>query len=393
MISVEEAKKRVFESVEKTQAEKILLKDALNYYLAEDVYAPIDVPLFTQSAMDGYAFKFSDVNLPLKIVDLIPAGDTRKIVIDKGEAVRIFTGSKVPESCDTVVMQELTDIEDEMLLVKDAGLKLGGNVRKKGYQIKSGEIALTKGSQLNAAAIGFLSSLGITEVYVSNKPKVAIIATGSELVKPGMSLLEGQIYESNSSMLSAALDNMGIESRVIVVKDDIIATKSRIKELLFEADMLILSGGISVGDYDFVKEALETNGVKEIFYKIKQKPGKPLYFGKQNEKLVFALPGNPAASLSCFYIYVYPAIKLLLGANHPELRLFSLPINQDYIKKEGRAQFLKARINQESVSIMEGQESDALQSFAEADGLVYVSAEVEKLHKGTLVEVYILPNK
>lgn len=392
MISVEEAKNLVLIRVDKQPKMFLSIKNALNFFLAEDIFAPICIPLFNQSAMDGYAFKFQDLNRKLTIIDTVPAGDERVIEVKNGEAVRIFTGSKVPDSCDTVVMQELTIVELNQLLVKDAGLKLGGNVRKKGNQINKGDLALTKGTKINPATIGFLATLGITEVEVYSLPKVCIIATGSELVKLGGSLKEGQIFESNTHMLSAAFEQMGITPIIHVVKDDRIETEQLIKETIEKFDFLIISGGISVGDYDFVKESLINNQVKEVFYKVNQKPGKPLFFGKKEGKSVFALPGNPAAALNCFYMYVLPAINISLGSKSPFLPIIKLPLDSNYLKKEGRAYFLKAQIKNNQVTLLLGQDSDALQSFALADGLVYFPAKKEILEQNELVDFYLLPS-
>lgn len=392
MISVEEAKNLVLTGIFKQKEVMLNIHSALNYFLADDIIAGISVPLFNQSAMDGYAFKFQDVNKSLNIVDEVAAGDVRVVKIKQGEAIRIFTGSKVPDSCDTVVMQELTSVESNQLIVKDVGLKLGGNVRKKGNQIKVGDVALKKGVKITPAAIGFLATLGITNVMVYSLPKVCVIATGSELVKLGQPLKDGQIYESNTHMLNAAIQQLGISPIIHVVKDDIAETEQLIKEALKNNDFVILSGGISVGDYDFVKESLLKNQVKEVFYKIKQKPGKPLFFGQKGAKNIFALPGNPAAALNCFYMYVLPAINISMGSNAPFLPKVKLPLAQKFIKKEGRAQFLKAIVGENEIILLEGQDSDALQSFALANGLVYIPAEKVNIEQHELVDVYLLPN-
>jgi len=390
MITVQEAKNRVVEKIAASKVITASVPDALNYYLAEDIIAPVSIPLFNQSAMDGYAFKFEDVSQSLIVVDEIPAGDTREVSISKGEAVRIFTGSRVPDTCDTVVMQELTEIVDGKLLVKDEGLKLNGNVRLKGNQIQEGSIALKKGTKINAGGVGFLSALGITQVNVYQQPSVIIIATGSELVKPGNDLLDGQIYESNTFMLEAALKDMGIQPTIVVVKDDQEETERVISDGLRNNNLVLLSGGISVGDYDFVEAALEKNGVKPLFYKIKQKPGKPLYFGQTNQTTVFALPGNPAAALSCFYEYVSIALKLMLGSSQPELSKLTLPISKVYRKKAGRANFLKGITDFKTVTPLEGQSSDALQSFSLANCLIFTSEETTTIEEGELVEVHLL---
>lgn len=392
MITVEEAKALVKNNTLPLKTKEINVIDAQHYYLAEDIVAPVSIPLFDQSAMDGYAFKFEDIDKALNIVDEIPAGDTRTISINSTEAVRIFTGSKVPSSCNTVVMQELIELKDGQLLIKDAGLKFGGNIRLKGNQLNKGEVALKKGTPINAGAIGFLSTLGITSIKVYTQPKAVIIATGSELIKPGQELEEGQIYESNTVMLEAALNKKGIKPSIFVVEDNKDATSNIIAESLKINDLVLLSGGISVGDYDFVKEALENNCVQEVFYKIKQKPGKPLYFGKTASSYIFALPGNPAAALNCFYEYVSMAINKMVGNPEIDLPSISLPISTSYIKKTGRANFLKATTDYKTVTPLEGQGSDALQAFSLANCLIYIPAETTNIHQNEMVEVHLLPS-
>jgi molybdopterin molybdotransferase len=391
MITVKEAKEILIANCRESQLTEVTLLEALNLFLAEDIYASINIPSFNQSAMDGYAFKFSDIENNVTIVDEIAAGDIRKIEIKEGEAVRIFTGAKVPDSCDTVVMQELTNIEDDKLIVKDIGLKLGGNIRKEGHQIKQGDLALEKGTKINSAAIGFLASLGLTRIKVHQKPRVTILSTGDELIQPGNPIQKGQVYESNTIMLKVVLKNIGIDSKTVFLPDNLDQTTVAISNALSNSDLLILSGGISVGDYDFVKPALEKNGVEQLFYKVNQKPGKPLYFGKKGNCLVFALPGNPAAALNCFYMYVQSAINIQLGNPTPFLKQSLLPIEQDYKIKSGRAEFLKAFINGDTVQLLEGQGSDVLLSFAKANCLVFLNEQTTSVKKGDLVEVHLLP--
>jgi molybdopterin molybdotransferase len=391
MISVEEAKKRVNQHVFPIGIKMISIVDGLDFYLAEAIIAPISVPSFNQSAMDGYAFSFANINEALPIVEEVAAGDMRAIEIKATEAVRIFTGSNVPSSCDTVVMQELTEVVDGQLIVKDEGLKRGGNIRFKGSQIKKGNIALEKETKINAATVGFLATLGMTTVKVFLSPSVTIIATGDELVKPGNQLQVGQIFESNTFMLKTALNKMNIEPEIILVKDNKEATQQAISASIANGEMLLLSGGISVGDYDFVKEALEFNGVEEVFYKVTQKPGKPLYFGKTKSCFVFALPGNPAAALTCFYQYVSAAILQMKGAQRTALTQLNLPIDKALIKKEGRAVFYKAITDFKTVTVLEGQGSDILKSFALANCFVYVKPAITSIHKNEIVEVHLIP--
>lgn len=391
MITVKEAKEILIANCNKANSVELSLSDSLDLYLAEDIYAPINVPSFNQSAMDGYAFRFKDVESELNIVDEIAAGDTRELELGEAESVRIFTGAKVPDGFDTVVMQELTEVKSNKLIVKDKGLKLGGNIRKEGHQIKEGDLALKEGKKIDPATIGFLASLGLTKIKVYQKPSVTILVTGDELIKPGNLIKKGQVYESNTFMLQAVLEQLNIIAKVVFLKDNFNDTKLAIKQALSSSDLLIVSGGISVGDYDFVKPSLEENGVEELFYKVKQKPGKPLFFGKKEEKFVFALPGNPAAALNCFYMYVLPAINIYLGNPKPFLSKVELPINQFYKKKSGRAEFLKAYSDGRNVKLLEGQGSDVLLSFSKANCLVFLSDDVVSLEQGDVVEVHLLP--
>lgn len=391
MIKVKEAQYIVKSNLLKGAKIKVQLIDALDLFLAEDIYAPINVPSFNQSAMDGYAFKFEDAVKEIEIVEEIPAGDTREIRINKGQAVRIFTGAKVPYGCDTVVMQELTQVNGNRLLVKDDGLKVGGNIRKEGHQIKKGDVALIKGTKINPAVIGFLASLGFAEVEVYSRPQVTILATGNELIKSGEVLKKGQVYESNTIMLQSALNQFGIQPEIVFLLDDLEQTKNAIAQALKSSDLILLSGGISVGDYDFVKPALEDNRVEQLFYKVKQKPGKPLYFGKKDNKRVFALPGNPAAALNCFYIYVVEVINTFLGNPSQDIKATEAIISMDYKKKSGRAEFLKAFYKEDKVILLEGQGSDVLKSFAEANCLVFLDDNVDRVQKGDIVPVYLLP--
>ncbi len=391
MISVEEAKKLIKESVLPLAVKEVDVVDALGYFLSESIIAPISIPSFNQSAMDGYAFCFEEVNQPLTIVEEVAAGDVREVAVEKGNAVRIFTGAKVPSGYDTVVMQELTEVSTNQLTVKDQGLKKGGNIRLKASQIKKGDIGLEKGTKITAAGVGFISALGYTKVKVYESPRVAIIATGDELVKPGNELKEGQIFESNTFMLQAALNKLMITPTISVVEDNQKETQQAIAHAIQNNEMVLLSGGISVGDYDFVKESLENLGVEDVFYKIKQKPGKPLFFGKTNSCYVFGLPGNPAAALSCFYQYAYPAINLMKGNLAPFLPKINLSITKQLKKKEGRAVFYKGHTDFKSVTLLEAQGSDMLKSFAIANCFIYIQAEKTVINENELVEVHLLP--
>lgn len=397
MISVENAKQAVIKNTCLLPVENISIENAYGYVLAGDIYSPLALPPFNQSAMDGYAFIFDDFksNLQIKIIAEVAAGDFFKETLKSGQAIRIFTGAPVPAGADCIVMQEKVSIEKGCLQIHDPAIKQHANIRPEGSQIEKGALALPEGTVLTAGAIGFIAGMGIASVEVSRKPVVNVIVTGTELQKPGNFLKDGQIYESNSYSLLAALKSIGISTgSVQSVSDNEEEVTAIISNSIDSCDVLLLSGGISVGDYDFVERALKTIGVETIFYKVKQKPGKPLFFGKYKKTLIFALPGNPAAVLCCFYEYVFPALQIMRGFDLAQLKgrsQIQLPIACNYSKKIGLSFFLKGKISDNSVMPLEGQESYILSSFAIADCLIYLPEEIENVAKGELVEVHKLP--
>ncbi len=391
MISVKTAKKLVLKHASIfTEAKTVSLQNALNNILAQDVVSEIDMPPFRQSAMDGYAVNIGKTNDYL-VVDEIKAGDGKNPQLKNGEAVRIFTGAAVPDAANAVIMQEKTNRNENRLIIEDL-LKVGMNIRRKGEQIKVGDIALKKGTKINAAHIGVLASLGITKVAINEKPSIAILVTGNELIQPGNALTYGAIYESNGAMLVATLNNLGYKDiSLIRVPDDFEQTKKTLDKAIKNHQVVIATGGVSVGDYDFVGKAFNDLEVEEIFYKVKQKPGKPLFFGKKGTVFIFGLPGNPAAALTCFYIYVYPLLRKNERAAKTELTRIAMPLQADFSKKGNRAQFLKAKLQGAEVAILGGQSSAMLQAFGEADALVYLPEDATELKKGDSVETILLP--
>lgn len=388
MIQVEQALSIIAENSSTMPVQKISVQKALGYILAETIYSPINMPPFRQSAMDGYAFIHSEKH-QYDVIGISQAGDHTDIKLKENEAVRIFTGAFVPKNADTVVMQEHVLANENSILITNMP-KQFTNVRAKGEQIVKEDVVFEANTLITPAAIGFLACLGITEIEVYKKPKVAILVTGNELVKAGKELPKGKIYESNSVMLQAALQTIGIKkTKSFKVKDNLKATKKALKNILPKFDIVLISGGISVGDYDFVKEALLENDVQELFYKINQRPGKPMFFGSKNETLVFALPGNPASSLTNFYIYVYPAIKNRMGFSDIHLPKLVRKLNTGFINTTGKTLFLKALYDETNVTILEGQSSAMLNTFAIANSLLIVPHDKESLKKGE--QVTLLP--
>ncbi|MFV9482401.1 molybdopterin molybdotransferase MoeA [Christiangramia sp. ASW11-125] len=387
MVEIQEALEIIRSQDVQLGSEVVGLKDSLDRVLAEDLKADIDLPGFDNSAMDGYAL--GGLQQEYKIVGEVAAGDSKEFILKNGEAVRIFTGAKIPEGSSAVIMQEKTEVKQNLLILDELP-KEGQCIRKKGEELKKGELVFSKSYQITAAGIGMLGNLGLRKIKVFKKPVIQMITTGNELVAPGESLHAGQIYESNSGAIEAALKSKGFSSSASrKINDDFELIKTGISEALENTEVLILSGGISVGDYDFVKQALEENGVVELFYKVKQKPGKPLYFGKKGNQFVFALPGNPASSLSCFYIYLLPLLQKLSGLPGKGLLELNLPIFSDFHNRGDRPVFLKANIDNNLVEILNAQGSSMIGSMAKGNALAFVEAN-EKIGKGSLIKTFLI---
>lgn len=393
MISVEEAKKILLDSIESINETVVMAtNDALGYSLAKDIYAPIDLPPFNQSNVDGYAVCYNQQeNKEWIVITEIKAGDNSSVILKKGEATRIFTGAKVPEGSTMVLMQEKVSRTKDIITYTE-NLKECEHIRKKGAQIKQEQLAIKTNTVCTPAVIGFINSLGIDKIEVFRKPEIALIITGNELESAGKDLTEGKVYESNAATLTVALNAMGLKaSHTVLVQDNKEELKNAITKVLSTIDVLLISGGISVGDYDFVKEVVEETGTTTLFYKVAQKPGKPLYYGKNKNKVIFGLPGNPASILTCFYEYVFPALKKSQGRKNVFLQTLTIPTNKTIQKKSGLAYFLKASVIDSIAEPLDGQESFIIKSLTEANAFIYLPQDKETVNKGENVEVHLFP--
>lgn len=389
MVSVQDAFEILQNNLPAFQKVEYSLTQARKHILAQDILAPINMPPFRQSAMDGYALCLFE-GLDYEIIGEIKAGDTNLVSLLPGQAIKIFTGAPVPDSAQAVIQVEKVS-QNEGRLSLQQNVKPQTNIRPIGEQIAVGELALSKGTLLNAAAIGFLAGLGLTSAMVFKKPNVGIVVTGNELIQPGQPLEYGKIYESNGIMLESALKEAYFDSVTLYeVNDDFENTKKTLAEALLINDVILVSGGISMGDYDFVAQALAVLEVETLFYKVNQKPGKPLFAGKQKDKMIFALPGNPAAALTCFYVYVLPTLSILSGKaiNYNQSKLISL--THDYSVQNTRAQLLKAIVVEDKVTVLSHQASSMLNSFSVSNGLIFLANGTYDLNKGDKVEVYLM---
>lgn len=424
MISFEEALKLVEENVSTLGKTEVSLREMAGCYLAEDVVATMNSPQFDNSAVDGYGIKVSDLAdaseaapKQLKLVSAIAAGSPKELQINPGEAVKIFTGARVPTSCEAVVMREYSREENGNVHI-GCGAQSGENIRRAGDEYKKGERVLEAGIKANPPVVALLASLGHTKFSVFKKPRVALVVTGDELVEPGNPLKDGQIYDSNAYGLTAALNALGInDCKSFIARDTKEETKEAFEKALSESDMVISSGGVSVGDHDYVKETLEGLGFKTVFWRIAIKPGKPVYFGvldvKNNDskdsdskhsgnkngqhkfvgrKYVFGLPGNPVSVLVTFHQIVKPALRKMAGGAFFRNETVKLTAGSALKKRPGRLDFVRGTLKREengntTAIPTRGQESHMLSGLAKAQVMMHFAAKLEKLNQGEPLEV------
>ncbi len=395
MKTVDEALKIVRDNALPLKLKRKKLEKSFGRVLGKDLKSSIDVPGYAQSAMDGYAIDFEKWNqsASLNVVGQIAAGDFWDKPLQKGEALRIFTGAPVPVVCDTVVMQEYVQRNGDSIKIDAKKVKQGANVRPQGSQTIKGTLAVKRGTYLDAGTIGYLAGLGESELNVIATPKVGVITTGNELVKPGKDIVGGELYESNSFALQAGLKEIGINkvmSRTAIDQEQDIS--EALEDMIEVCDLVLFTGGVSVGDFDLVPKILKEAGAEILFHKVAQKPGKPLLFARLGETLIFGLPGNPASVMTCFYIYVWPALQALKGLKPKGLPRINHSLLNAVKRKPGREQFYKAYVSQDGVEVLENQLSYQMDAFAKANALLRVDASCDFLEEGAPCETILLPS-
>ncbi len=366
MITVTEARNRVMASSRLLEPVVLAFDKTVGYVLAADIISPVSIPSFPQSSMDGYAIRFSDRENILSIQDELPAGTTRQLQLMPGKTIKVFTGGPVPDGADTVVQKEWVTVSEGAMQIQQHAIELGANIRVPGVEINADAIAMPKGILLKSMHIGFLASIGITEVSVIRKPSVAIVITGNELVQPGNPLLFGQVYESNGVALKTCLEKLYIKQIEISYAKDLLAeTTSVIAQAISSYDIVLVTGGVSVGDYDHVANAFQHIGVVKHFHGVKQRPGKPLFFGTMDNKWIFGLPGNPVSVLSCFYQYVMPLLQKIAGVVMEDTATAKL--SAAFEKKPPLTFFLKGYCKNGVATVLQKQASFQLSSFVTAN--------------------------
>jgi molybdopterin molybdotransferase len=350
--------------------------------------------------MDGYAVKAADTRpaeagrpVKIEVVEDLPAGRISHKALSSGQAVRIMTGAPLPRGADAVVMVE--DTEKAASLVKIfRAVSPGDNIGRAGEDLEKGDLILEKGELIGPAEVGMLAALGLASVRVVRRPKLAVIATGDEIVEPGEKAGPGRIWNSNGySLLSLALE-AGTEARYLGIARDRASQLERKIQKAKDADILTISGGVSVGDYDLVKEELRRLGVRPVFWQLRIKPGKPTFFGVRGRQLVFGLPGNPTSAMVMFHLFVRPAIDLMLGRKRTGLRSARAVLEQEIAVRPGRTQFLRGRLVGEGpvlrVEPFPDQRSGVLRSMVKSRVLIVIPADLPRLQKGREVEVLFL---
>ena len=395
-LRVEQAREKILESIcPIVDVEYLAVRSALNRVLAEDIHSSIDVPAHTNSAMDGYAIQGSDIpasaTTRLKIIGKVFAGTPLKTSVKAGECARIMTGGKMPLGTDTVIMQEHATLSDDYITIS-TGHKLGQNVRNVGEDLAKGDLVFQPGRHLMPADIGMLASMGIAEVPVYRRPRVAFFSTGDELVGIGHPLAEGQIYDSNRYTLYGMLKRLDVEFIDMgIIPDQRSKIETAFQSAASHADILVTSGGVSVGEADFVKETLENLG-NVGFWKIAMKPGRPLAFGQLGQCQFFGLPGNPVSAMVTFYQFVQPAIKRMMGIKDITPALLPLKCETALKKRPGRTEFQRGIMvtNKDGELVVHstgGQGSGILSSMAKANCFIVLPLECDKVAAGEIVQV------
>jgi molybdopterin molybdotransferase len=400
MIDYRDALREVLARARPLASESIPLAEALGRTLARDIRAGGPVPPFAKATMDGYAIRAADTRpaegadfVDLQVTEDLPAGRISRRALGPGQAARIMTGAPLPKGADAVVMVEDTEKSGARVKVLRPA-RDGDNIGEAGEDIKKGELVLAKGDLIGPAEVGMLAALGHASVRVSRRPEAAVIATGDEIVEPGQRTRPGQIRNSNGHALRALALQAGANASYLgIARDKNSSLKLKIRKAR-EADILVLSGGVSVGDYDLVKEELRALGVRPVFWRVRIKPGKPVFFGVRGRQLVFGLPGNPTSAMVTFHLFVRPAIDRMLDRKSPGLRAGKAVVEREISLKPGRTQFLRGILAGDGpelrVDPFPDQKSGVLRSMVKSRVLIVVPADVTRIAKGNTVEVLFL---
>ncbi len=397
LISVEDARRIVLEQAAPRGVERVALTTSLGRVLAKNLVAEVDLPPFDNSAMDGYALRSSDATeatddhpVQLRLVGEVAAGRVLDRMLGHGEAVKIMTGAPLPPGADSVVMLEQARLRGGVVELRTP-VAPGSHIRNAGEDIKAGEMVLKAGTRVRLQHLGLLAGLGYATLPVSRVPTVAVLATGSELVNIDEPLAPGKIRNSNSLMLTTLLRRRGIQPNDLGTVIDDRALIQRALEEAAVSDVILISGGVSVGDHDFVTRILRDLGMETLFWRVNMKPGKPLVFGRWRGKMVFGLPGNPISCVVCFLEFIAPFLQKVTGEQDPRTNRIHARLTQPISKQEPRLQLLTARLDETQgilqVAPIPQQGSGMLNSLAQANALIVMPEDTMQLEAGLVVDV------
>ncbi len=398
MISLTQALKALRGVWRALEVETVPLYHAVGRVLAQDVEAPLDLPPFASAAMDGIAVAFppGHCTLPpgweVQLVGEVRAGSAFPGTLHPGEGVRIYTGAPLPPGAHAVVMREHLSFPAPGIARIHTRIRRGEHIRRRGEEVRKGQRVMTSGQRLTPAGVGALAALGVPEVRVYRRPRVVLFTTGDEVVMPGSPRGPGQVYNVHAFSLRAAMGGLvaSVEHRHLPDRRD--AVEEALETALREAEVVLFTGGVSVGDYDFVRDVLDRQ-VERVFYRVAQKPGKPLYLGRKGSSLVFGLPGNPASALVCFYLYVYPTLRALGGDPRPEMVRARYALEKGFVKKSGRAWIVWAvqTSREGKARILPAQHSHRMATYSRADLLLVLPSRRVRFRPGERVWGYRLP--
>jgi molybdopterin molybdotransferase len=376
------------------------LAKALGRTLARDIRAASNIPPFAKATMDGYAVRAADTapaagggSVELRVTEDLPAGRLSRRPLGPGLAARIMTGAPLPKAANAVVMVEDTERAGDGVRVRRA-VRAGDNIGQAGEDVAKGDLVLEKGALIGPAEVGMLAALGRATVRVARRPRVAVVATGDEIVEPGERLRPGQVRNANGPALTAAAEQAGAAASYLGIARDRSASLGRRIARAGTADIFLLSGGVSVGDYDLVRDELRAAGVRPVFWQVRIKPGKPVFFGVRGRQLVFGLPGNPTSAMVTFLLFVRPALDRMLGRKSPGLRAGKAVLGQALTLKPGRTQFLRAVAAGDGAELRvlpyPDQQSGVLRSMVRSRVLIVAGAECSRLEEGQAVDVLFI---
>ena len=370
MLSPNEALQKLFDLVKPLGKEKVLIEDANGRILREKCIAKLSQPSFPMSAMDGYAISSKDIktNAQFKIIGESAAGHPSRKIIKAGESIRIFTGAAIPEGADKVVIQEQVLRRGNYIELKEE-LDKSAYIRHSGSDFKEG-FMLAAPKQLTPYDIMLLASMGYSKLNVSKKPVISIISTGDELINPGTKPKYGQIICSNSYGIKATLENNGAIAKILPIAKDDIKSLEAAFDLAKGSDLIVTTGGASVGDHDLVRQVAQKIGIKPAFYKVAMRPGKPLMAGKCNSFTFVGLPGNPVSSMVCSHVFLGPMIKKMLGLEYEKVKTTKYPLTHELAKNSSREHYMRALIKGDKVTVQSNQDSASTSILQSSNALV-----------------------